>query len=553
MPLRDTEVECTYEVDGTSVVATPVSDLPFDATVTVLLTTDIRGTENERLASNYRFTFQTVPEGGQWVLWWGCDNDSTSPVIRVSDYNPYNFILSFDGSPTDYIETNKQVVGNGCVYNPSSGHNITLSGDPISFNKVRMGMYIMFPSPSVSGGQFLINGTTYSIKIYIMGTTLYVEYIDSATTLQRTMANAQFNTWYFIETVLEFNTGPPYSTLTVYVDGESLGSSTNSIGFPTTISSLKWAWTGWTPAYLDQLIITKDITKDLYPLRGFDVYTPDLPPIPTLPTDNIVFWLTGDKNEYNLPAVRYWPNADSTGGEDWTLGSWANYLETYPKQFVSDSTMVPETTGSMKFTNNVQWTSIYFDDALEALTDYNLGFWFEIITNSNMNQFVALGEGNFGSGTYNGVWIYRNAGVSNLGFRMGGTDQGKISGVSNNTPHFIQFKIDSTNSSYSYKLDNNSWTEVTGQTTSVNPRRFIITSDNGYTGTEILISNVIISTDLNLDMYNTRHGGIRLCELTKYPTTDPDNMFIFIRGDSIVVPPPPKIGTVIFIRGDSEE
>ncbi len=50
----------TYAVVDGTITFTPTNDLPNDVVVEVTLNSDIRGTENERLAAPVTFSFTTI-------------------------------------------------------------------------------------------------------------------------------------------------------------------------------------------------------------------------------------------------------------------------------------------------------------------------------------------------------------------------------------------------------------------------------------------------------------------------------------------------------------
>lgn len=59
----------------------------------------------------------------KWVLWWGCENDTSTPIIRaIGDYNPIGLgLYPVDTSPT--LNNSLQKVGDGCVSFNNQSYN----------------------------------------------------------------------------------------------------------------------------------------------------------------------------------------------------------------------------------------------------------------------------------------------------------------------------------------------------------------------------------------------------------------------------------------------
>jgi len=90
-------------------------------------------------------------------------------------------------------------------------------------------------------------------------------------------------------------------------------------------------------------MIHTDPNMNLYQFRGFDRYTPELPPDPPVPADDIIFWWTGMKDEYGLPKFDYY------GGKDYTKVNDAfYYCDKYPKTYVGNK-IIEEATASIKY------------------------------------------------------------------------------------------------------------------------------------------------------------------------------------------------------------
>jgi hypothetical protein len=494
--------------------------------------------------------YPTKQEDQNWLLWWGCDNDGAQPIIRPDgDYNPLNFTLTFaPNTPEVFMNKEKQMVGNGCLYyldkdDPIAFGNANLvTTTPFDMNKLNFGLF-MYLEDTTSRLSFNISGGNGNGAVMVRlfydetGVNQYLQLRDKVNNVWAyafPSAVFQLKTYYFINFIID-NSGDKV-VVKLYINNVEHVSSQEWPHFE--LGNATGSSVGIVNSYADQLMITKDITKDLYALRGFDKFTSELPPEPATPADNIIFWWSGVSNKYGLPAMRHYPNADEDGGQDYIYtgfpdafvledASFSGYERLYPKQIVSNTSPPDsEFNASMTFSvGDVADNAAMVFKTNTTFTQGRIGYWIKY-SGQNHAQFILS--------DYT-TYPYP---VLTFGIETSITEETKLLLGVRRDPVHIGYGIEST----SFSFEENTWyfieaelssemkiyvngvnievSDIISFDTTINLAYVIIGAEDGYK----YVQNIMISTDPSINFYEK---GYHL--LTEYPKlTGSDLLFYHV-------------------------
>jgi hypothetical protein len=476
--------------------------------------------------------------------------DLNLPAINTyldKDYNPYNFtplstFAYWQPTPINLMyENTMRMCGNAALkircLKWNTGEYIEVQNDRlvmqtdslIETNTLRFGFYIYLDGSltdydmiyfllceeatlsekgigliyrELSGnGQFILEvGDMYSVGFasYTLTHNIYT-YVEVAIDLDEVTAEININgyplTWDS-PPVLE---SPPMTidTIVVMINGDDTGEGTINTIF-------------------DNVYITSEIDKNLFLYRGFDTYTEEVPPAPTPPESDIIFWWSGEQNEYGLPRVDYYGAKDYLNCSD---GMWPFFYtyapgsSAYPELFISTSDPpVEEFTASLAFEGDYQ---VYFSNT-ENVFDIKfsdvrrVGMWTKVNNSTIANIQPML--------------VFRNimTGEKTFGFRSSGLrlelyfDYNRTTDdiFSLNTWYFVEASIDDDGNVSLYS--NGALLNSTGPTSSLssNDVELIIVQNPMYVyvGATGYINNIIVSSNPDINFYEE---GYHL--LTEYP------------------------------------
>ena len=290
------------------------------------------------------------------LFWWRCDNFGGVPIIEEPyDHNPLELVAQYSMDSTNYVETEKQMVGNGCLKFEYTGagdqqiENIVFFPDnPFNLNSGRLGFYIYISEESFNPSEN--EDATFSIALGDLGMGGMLMSIGNVKTLSYTRQILMFGSdyeslghidipyfdaYFFLEVAWGFDN----HDWKIYINGleqEVLDKLPLGDMPPVSIFALGMNTYSTLSAYLDNIIIDANNEKNLYSYRGFDSFTSVIPSETPIPDDDIIFWWTGMKDEYGLPAIRYYEGKDYIKKFDgpWFVGPIITGIdETYFKHY----------------------------------------------------------------------------------------------------------------------------------------------------------------------------------------------------------------------------
>jgi hypothetical protein len=479
------------------------------------------------------FVYNQIP----YVAYINSGDDSISvvkygyfvPILEdPEDHNTPGYSLTFNPNiPADYVNTESQVVGNGCIkLNPNS--SITLIGDSLYEDDYTLAFYMYDHKTSDVGdwdttpsGFTLVIGEDFNnsitlryykehweseyhkcCELYSNGTR--VGYDDYSSVIDCTgfyiqLKISDINNSFVVSGDFEFEGNFGYAH---NLDKISLNFFTDSTTEDPYI-------------LLDNIIIHGSTSINLYPYRGFDVYTPVVPDEPDEPTDDIVFWWTGMKDQYDLPALRYYEGEDYCF--EYTLG---HFLV---KESVSDK-IIDDANASLTTYEGLS-TNNYLN-----LTRARIGYWF--VANEDENYGYApevyfvghdVAEFRINSGTQYHPHSNTHFDLT-IGWSIGlyARFEYPTPLVSGET-YWMEIQIDTS----TFPIVTNAWLNTVPCTLVIPGDRSFTNESTGWNflydaGTNGRVQNIILSTDDTLDIWNTYHDGVALPYMTHYPTTEPD-------------------------------
>jgi len=280
----------------------------------------------------------------------------------------------------------------------------------------------------------------------------------------------------------------------------------------------------WLSLLIDNIIIHTDPTFSLYPFRGFDRYTPELPPPPTVPADDIIFWWTGMKDEYGLSRFDYYGGKDYLKLNDYVktaglVSSGFTYPYTPPKQYTSNDILNPNANASVvidDITEDLHIALLYFGHSNTNLdlNRFRIGSYFKYSVESTFEYDVTLG----GEGSYVSMGVKQSSypGDKYVEVCVDGTfihfDPYPFL---IDTTYFIEVSYDRNLNIASYSIDG---TPIQTISTSIEEVPVVsgmimtwLTSSYDYPNI-IYIGNIMISTNPTVNFYEK---GYHL--LTEYP------------------------------------
>jgi len=280
------KLPCTYRIEGKKVYAKPIDPLPDNTQIAATLTTAIEGIGGEKLKQPYNWQFKTKKAiDTNWILWWGCDNDGEKPIIRPDgeDWNPYKLQTTWDGSAAStYLNNTKQAVGNGCLdmgYKVFDGTKIILKRTddaPFSTTTSKVGFFL-YPTEDTAafsasltdaggGDHFFIKPFGYdrvNPPTLIIPYNIYVYFPN--------VPEPTLNMWNWIECWYDLDTEMCGFTINNVSQTQSCSGCRKTTNMAKIILPTP-TLDAFSPWYLDQIMITNDITKDLYALRMLEKF-----------------------------------------------------------------------------------------------------------------------------------------------------------------------------------------------------------------------------------------------------------------------------------------
>jgi hypothetical protein len=412
-----------------------------------------------------------------------------------------NYSLTYTGCTAESVCVDDiYIVGNGALKYDIGDIRTTLNSDLFP-DGIRVGCWFYSTgfSPNLDFIPFSFNriySSTYASFVVQQGHDV-VYWADGGVS-SASIPLGVYNKFCFIEWKINFITG----------DGQAfVDNIPGSITYETVIHGLPTnaylyilgAFGNSTGEYyiIDNLMITNNIEKSLWEYRGFNTYTPYLPADPPDPVYDIKFWLNGDSENGLI-------KCDPYGEADYTNGEWLDYSY-IPKNFVGTEML----TGRTSIQTYRRDFSI--DDYVRILLSipvegFRIGFWQQHITGSGYTRVWVsqspIVRYDFGNGII--AWLME--------------DHSAFVTPTTTDVGFYEFNYDSTAETSSLWKNGELLGSITGisLTTPLTVLDYLNLSTEDGVQTS-LFNRFIISTNPDLDMYNTEVGGIKICNLTEYP------------------------------------
>lgn len=276
--------------------------------------------------------------------------------------------------------------------------------------------------------------------------------------------------------------------------------------------------------YLDNIIISTDVSKSLWSYRGFKTYTPEVPDDPPTPAYDIAFWLGCRTTADGLLDIQHYEEKDYIMDYD------GYYLpDGIPSTHVSTESHI---TGLTSISNEHTGTNSVIKLNTNIITGnkMRMGWWMKLQDTLVPNGSQSALWFYDGVGSYN-QQIYFACNSGGYGYWLGihdwqsGYFNGAVDMVIDDNWNFFEVSLDDSKLTNKFRVFKNGVEEPSYYAPTNSNTLYGWSTGNLWVEFErtnedqdfIWIENIIISTNPDLDMYNTMLGVTRLCELAEYP------------------------------------
>ena len=455
----------------------------------------------------------------EFYLFHTCDSLQPGDI----DYAP-GLTFSFTDPSEDILNADYRMYGTKC-WKLGGGRYVDITGSSLNNAIKNLLLHIYIPTSSdttfsilniLDSGDSSLCNITYNANTGVLS-------VGSAYSAGSIIAESAYHAIQLIES------GGSY---TLKIDNVAID-LTGTQAVPTTAAKLRLGVSTTDSWYFDN-IMSADITDtNPWEYRGFDHYVTEKV-APAQPLFDIIYWLTCDKDAYSglIRQAHYPTNADPAGGKDYLNGSWLEYPRSayneynIPKDNVSSSGVVTGSIGSLILASRTNTPSVdhcgYKIQGIlnETLSEFTIATTFKETDNANNYSGSCL------------LWLVDEVSGKSIQLNKFGTSKGSwyiglyVNNVLQaNVARFttlakVCVNVNVSEDAITMQLNDsapvvNALAEPLSFTSATYLKQWY--GDNQYTYDGVWIQNTLISTNPDLDTYNTYFRGVRLCEQLEYP------------------------------------